>query len=256
MSARTDVVVVAVVLCITLLLFVGGLAALLVAAHGRRVRHRAELAELRLRHAQAVMAAEREAVRHTLRALGRDLHDSAGQMLTVAQVGLNTLLAEGTADPRLVAVRDAVDRSVEEVRRLGRTLDADHLRHGDLHDAVVAEADRIERVARVGAQVLVTGALPALPPDTAIVLFRAFQEAVNNALKHSGADALRITLSPLGAHVRLQVSDNGRGFDFATVGHGAGLRNLAERCALVGYGAHCFTAPGAGCTWTFEPLDP
>ncbi len=45
------------------------------------------------------------------------------------------------------------------------------------------------------AHVIIEGEPPQLPPGTCTIVFRAFQEVVNNALKHSGADTITITLS-------------------------------------------------------------
>ena len=247
-----DLIITAAVLTVTLLLFVAGLATLLVLNHTRRIRHRAELAELQLRRDQEVMAAEREATQQTLREVGRELHDNVGQLLTVAQMGLNTVLEEPLPDTRLAASRDALDQGIEEVRRLGHSLNSDLWQQGSLADAISAEAERVERVGRVAAHVIVKGTLPVLSPDTSTILFRVFQEVVNNALKHSGADTLTITLSGSPTFC-LTVADNGKGFDATRTVAQGGLVNIPRRCALVGFSAQCTTAPGLGCVWTLEP---
>lgn len=218
-----------------------------------RIRHRAEVAELKQQHDREVMQAEREAVNHTLRDIGRELHDNVGQLLTVAQMGLNTVI-DDRPDVRLDAARDALDQGVEEVRRLGHSLNSDLWRQRSLADAVSAEAERLERVGRIHAYVEVNGPLPELPPDSSTVLFRVFQEVVNNALKHSGADVINIVLDGRGGPL-LTVADNGAGFDAGrTVGNG-GLVNIRKRCGLIGYSATCTSAPGQGCSWRIQQLN-
>jgi len=235
-----------------MLMLIGTMVLLMVKYSNRRIRHRAELAELHLQRDQEVMAAEREATQHTLREVGRELHDNVGQLLTVAQMGLNTVLEEAAPDPRLAASRDALDQGVEEVRRLGHSLNSDLWQQRSLADAISAEAERVERVGRVAAHVIVKGPIPELSPDTCTILFRVFQEVVNNALKHSGADTITITLSGTPTF-RLTIADNGKGFDHEHTNGNGGLVNIQRRCALVGFSAQCATAPGAGCTWTLEP---
>ncbi|MBL8001920.1 MAG: hypothetical protein JNL05_08160 [Flavobacteriales bacterium] len=249
-----DVLITVVVMSAVALLFVAGLAALLVVHHQRRVRHRAELAELALAHQREVMQAEREATQHTLRDVGRELHDNVGQLLSVAQMGLNIALAEEPGNERLNGVRDAADRAVEEVRRLGHTLNVDLWRERSLAEAIQVEAERIARVSRITVAVEVQGEPTEPPPDTCTILFRVFQEVVNNALKHSGADRITIQLLPVGDGLKATIADNGRGFDQAQVKANAGLGNIRQRCLLVNYSAHCWTSPGEGCTWTLEPL--
>lgn len=252
MELEKDILVTVVVMSLTALLFVAGLAALLVMSHTRRIRHRAELAVLEQRRAEEVMKAEREATQHTLREVGRELHDNVAQLLTVAQMGMNQVAETPGMDARLVAARDALDQGIEEVRRLGHDLNSDLWQHRSLADAISAEAVRIERVGRVQCLVLVKGALPHVAADTSTILFRVFQETVNNALKHSGADKLTITLDGRQG-LTLTIADNGRGFDAEHTQGNGGFVNVHRRCALVGYTATCATRPGAGCTWSIQP---
>lgn len=237
---------------LVVLFFIGLSILLLVTVHTRRIRHRAELAEAQRLRDQEVMRAEREATQQTLREVGKELHDNVAQLLSVAQLGIGNVLHTAEPDARLAAALDALDRGVEEVRRLGHDLNSDRWQHRSLVDAISAEAERLERVGRLHAHVTVQGTHPPLPPGTSIVLFRAFQEVVNNALKHSGADTLHFTVA--GAPLpTITIRDNGRGFD--TVAHQSpgGLNGVKHRCALVDYIATCTSAPGQGCTWTFEP---
>lgn len=249
-----DILVTVAVISATFFVFVLVLAALLVSDHGRRSRHRAELAELALRHEREVMQAEREASHQTLREMGRELHDNVGQLLTVVQMGMNSALQNGPTDPGLEAARDALDLSVEQVRRLGRTLNSELWQPGSLVDAITAEAERIERVGRVRTIVEVHGEPPEVTAHTGIMLYRLFQETIANALRHSGADTIRITLRT-GPRFSLTVADNGRGFDPAGVAGKGGLANIPERCGLIGFNGHCEAAPGKGCTWTFTRED-
>lgn len=225
---------------------------LVVLNNSRRLQHRAALAEAeRLRNAE-VQRAEREATQHTLREVGRELHDNVAQLLTVAQLGLGNVLDEPAPDGRLLAARDALDQGIEEVRRLGHDLNSDRWQQRSLRDAIGTAAERIERVGRVRALVVQHGDAPEPDADTRIILFRVFQEVVNNALKHSGADTLTITLHGTAA-LALTIADNGRGFDPAHTASAGGLIGIRKRCALVGYTAHCTSTPGQGCTWTLEP---
>lgn len=76
-----------------LILVIGGVVVVLVVMNNtRRIRHRAELAEMQQQQGRAVREAERETTRQTLQELGRELHDNVGQLLAVAQMGLNTAL--------------------------------------------------------------------------------------------------------------------------------------------------------------------
>lgn len=242
-----------VIATLVLLLMAGVVVVLLGQRAQRRQRHRAEIAELNLRRDRALLQAEREATGHTLTEVGRELHDNVGQLLTVAQVGLlDHLDPAAMANPRVRTALDALDQGLEEVRRLGRSLNQDNWQRRELIDALELEAVRLERLGK--ARVLVVmGTRPADPPaDVKAILFRAFQEVIANALRHSRARTITITVGDAQG-LTLCVADDGRGFDAATTGAGSGLQNIRRRCALVRYTAVLNTAPGQGCTWCFQP---
>ncbi len=237
-----------------LLLLFAFVAMLLVVNANRRHRHRAELAELHLRRDAELRRAEREATEHTLTEVGRELHDNVGQLLTVAQVGLLDHLEEGVkGHPRVATALEALDQGIEEVRRLGRSLNGDHWRHLRLAEALELEATRLERLGKARVLLRITAPPEDPPPDVKTILFRAFQEVVANTLRHSGARTLTIALE--GSPPSLRVHDDGRGFDPDTPRAGSGLTNIRTRCRLIDYTATLHTAPGDGCSWLITP-DP
>lgn len=252
----SDLFVTITISTLIVLLFLGLVVTLLVLNNARRIRHRAEVAELRQQQDRAVMDAEREATRHTLRELGNELHDNVGQLLVVSQLGVNTVVDELGGHPRLAAARDALEQALDEVRRLGHDLNSELWEKRSLADAICAEAERLERVARVQVHIQMVDNAPMPNGDTSTVLYRVFQVILANAIKHSGADRIGIVLRPAedGRGLCLTVTDNGVGFDTASTPAHAGLVNIHKRCALIGYSAQCTTTPGSGCAWSLEPL--
>lgn len=249
----SDIAIMVVLVSLTLLVLVAVLFVLLIGSSNRRHRHRAELAELLLHRDQELRRVEREATGHTLTDIGRELHDSVGQLLTVAQVGLLDHLDNGVQQhPRIHAALDALDEGLEEVRRLGRTLNQDNWQTRDLLEAVELEATRLERLGK--ARVPLTILNRPLDPssDVKTILFRAFQEVIANALRHSRARTISITVEDQEGFSFL-IQDDGCGFDTNAVGNGSGLNNIRHRCSLVNYTAHLQTSPGQGCTWHFKP---
>lgn len=240
------VVVLGTVFVLGLILLVG---VLMVVNTGRRQRHRAEIAEVRLKHAHEVMAAEREAVGHTLQEVGTELHDNVSQLLMVIHVGLNWGPEAKVPDPHLDPAREALAECINEVRSLGHTLNLDLWKNNTVQEAILRLADRLNRSGKWTVNVVSEGDPITLPSDANAILFRVCQEVVANAIKHSGARSITITFqdNPAG----ITIADNGVGFDpTAVVGH-AGLRNIGRRCALIGFEAQCITAAGQGCTWKF-----
>jgi signal transduction histidine kinase len=91
-----------------------------------------------------------------------------------------------------------------------------------------------------------------LPEHATTALFRMAQESVTNALKHSNANSIEVSLTRADDAVVLVTHDNGRGFDpreSDATGH-YGLSSLAERCATLGAALTIDSAPGEGTTVT------
>lgn len=107
---------------------------------------------------------------------------------------------------------------------------------------------------RVPVTIEVDGQL-TLPPDTRIALYRIAQESLNNVAKHSGATqaAVRLTLRP--GRVALNIIDDGRGFDPASVpGDHLGLRIMRERADAIGAVVTIASEPGEGTEVSVEWL--
>ena len=248
-----DGLVLPVVVATLLLLFMCGFVVLLLVMNNtRRIRHRAQLAEMRQQLDRAVMDAGRESMYHTLQEIGRELHDNVGQLLSVAQLGLNTTIDSGMVGPALTTARDALEQGTEEVRRMGRDLNVDLWHQRSLVEAIGLEAQRVERVSRIQVDLTVSDTPPVLDPDTSTVLFRVFQVILVNALKHSGATRIGIGISTAKG-IGITITDNGRGFDPDQVKAHAGMMNIHQRCALIRWKAECTTSPGNGCTWHLRP---
>ncbi len=179
----------------------------------------------------------------TLRQVGEELHDNIGQLLTLARLHLNK--AEETTDPAQATdktrqANDVLKTTIQAVRALSKTLDADTVGQFGLVESLHPEFDRIRRVGSVAVQVEEEGEAGHLTPQTGLVLFRMAQEVLNNALKHAGATLFSVKITHLPAHFSLLIADNGHGFNPDVLAQraigetGSGLRNLRRRAELLG----------------------
>jgi signal transduction histidine kinase len=99
-------------------------------------------------------------------------------------------------------------------------------------------------------------ALPPLGTDREAALYRVAQEALHNALRHSGADEVAMSVSATARRVTLEVSDKGKGFVPELATGGRGLTSLRERAAQAGASLAIRSAPGQGTTVRLVmPLD-
>jgi signal transduction histidine kinase/DNA-binding CsgD family transcriptional regulator len=165
------------------------------------------------------------------RRLRRDLHDGLGPTLAGLTLKLDTarnLLGDA---PLLREMRDDVQATVADVRRL-----VEGLRPVSLDELGLAEALRrlVDRTPPDGPQVqLVTDDADSPAAAVEVAAYRIVQEALTNVLRHSGARSCDVTVRGRNGSLVVSVADDGRGAA-GTGGRGSGLETMRERAEELG----------------------
>lgn len=196
--------------------------------------------------------------------LARDLHDSVTQLLfsmTLFSRAAKDAMAEDDG-VRLEGILDELGNSsiqaLREVRSLLFELQPPSVEELGLARALTRRFDMVER--RVGVRVVAHfEALPDVPPQVERDLYFVAIEALNNVLKHAGADEVSMVLARNNDHIQMILTDNGRGFDQSTASNegGLGLQNMRQRVNQLGGVLEIETKVGEGvrivatipCTW-------
>jgi signal transduction histidine kinase len=205
-----------------------------------------ENARLRGQAEQAAAFAERSR-------LARELHDSVTQSLysiTLYSEAVARMLAAGAgpeAVEHLRELRATAQEALREMRLLIFQLSPPVLDKGGLAGALQIRLDAVE--ARGGLKVdLEVRGEERLKPLVRQELHQIAQEALNNALKHARAQAVRVLLDFRESGTLLEVSDDGGGFDQEEAGRGGGLglRGMRERAQAIGATLRVESSAGKG----------
>ena len=199
----------------------------------------------------ALAAQEAERLR-----VAQELHDEVGQSLTAVLLQLGRLHRTLPQDGRtLVAqARDTTRESLEEVRRIARSLRPEALDDLGLGSALRVLAERIQEQGPVRVETRIEPQMPPLDDDEELVVYRVAQEALTNVVRHSGGRRASIELVTTPERVRLVVHDDGRGLGGAT--EGSGIRGMRERAVLVGADLRVTERSGGGVKLVLDlPLD-
>jgi signal transduction histidine kinase len=185
------------------------------------------------------------------RHVARELHDDIGQTLTAVKIGLLALRsAPNMAVEVLEEGLNIVDEAIDRVRRLSR-----HLRPAVLDDlGLVAALSWLVKQQSFSSTRCVLEAPEdgRFPPQVETACFRVAQEALNNALRHAQASAVRIQLAIRGGNLNLSITDDGVGFIVEEAqernrqGESLGLLNMEERVRLAGGRFSIQSKPGRG----------
>ena len=177
------------------------------------------------------------------RQIARDLHDGAGQTLTLIQFGLERVGRVVTTDAaaaEVAALRTLAGELGAELARMARDLGPPALDGLGLEAALRQLVEEVGRAQGLSVEIACDPGLPRPLPEVETVLYRVAQEALANVLRHAGATRAWVRLAPDGQALRLVVEDDGRGFDPAEVatrqprGAHRGLMGMRERVARVG----------------------
>ncbi len=194
------------------------------------------------------------AVQETRRQLAQHLHDHVAQSLAALRIRLDLLSLpnEGGAD-RVALVRDlqeALSQAVRELRQTMWELRPTVLERLPFVEALRAYLADLQVRSGFQARLLVQGPV-RLATEREVLLFRVVQEAVTNALKHSGASEVVVSLSARDGLLEVEVRDDGVGFDPSAVQSDAlrrsyGLRDMQDRARVLGTTLEILASPGQG----------
>jgi len=204
----------------------------------QRNRQRAEISVAKLEEANTqlkryVKQAENLAAAEERNRLARELHDSVAQTLygigLQAEAGRNKLQSANLdqAATTFSEIRDSAQESLTETRMLIHALRPVDLEQTGLSSAIQSRLNSVE--SRSGLEVIASiGQTTRSTKDVELALFRIAQEALNNVIRHAGANKVEITLVEEPSKVMLMIGDDGIGIAADTT-EGFGITGMRER---------------------------
>lgn len=190
-----------------------------------------------------VVAAEKllEGAEEERRRIAMDIHDQTLADLSAVRRGIEQLQHSADSRATEVDIEADLERAIANLRTI---MDNLHPQTLDILGLPAALESHLEKVCSApgtpDAHFLAGGDIDALqlPRIVQVTLFRITVEAINNALRHAGANRLEVNVTQRSNDLVIAVEDNGRGFDFAptlpNASGGRGLHNIRERARAVG----------------------
>jgi PAS domain S-box-containing protein len=218
-------------------------------AHTLDAEVRARTRDLEERNAEILRQSEqvRELSWRLLRAqdeerrrIARELHDSAGQTLTVLGINLATLVQKtGRNAPDLATEAETIQEMVQQLHREIRT--ASYLLHPPLLDesglcsALMWYTQGLTDRSGLQIDLDISREFGRLPRDMELVVFRLVQECLTNIHRHSGSKSASIRITREDSRINLDIRDSGKGMsterltEIQSGGSGVGIRGMRER---------------------------
>lgn len=245
--AQRELVIFIVLVNLAIMLLVFGIILFITLYRKRKLLHEKEKAELENIHQLDILQARMDSQVQVMQFIGREIHDSVGQKLTLASLYAKQLSQHaGSSENRLNEIGMIIDESLSELRQLSKSLTEPETHHASLGELIDEEAKRINHAGICFIAVSGSGLLMSLPHAVKNSIFRIIQEFIQNSLKHAGCRRINISLEAVGNEWAITAADDGKGFDTEAVSSGIGLHNMKRRAALVNAQIHLSSKPGEG----------
>ncbi|MFV0266249.1 MAG: sensor histidine kinase [Draconibacterium sp.] len=186
--------------------------------------------------------------------IAADLHDDLGAILSSINLYLKILEAEvkegKDVSSQIKNLRQLSDISLQRVKMAINNLEPLFLKKYGLVESVQRICESMNDLGKSQFEFDAQHFSLELSPNTELIMFRVFSELTNNALKHSQASLVRMTLMSSKNTIILNYTDDGVGFDMATGQNNEknkiGLKSIENRIESLGGSCHLKTAPGKG----------
>ncbi len=196
-----------------------------------------ERKNLEIKFQQTLLQSQLEIKEQTLQHLATELHDNLGQMASLIKINLYTIKVEDAVDAKekIEDTKELTRQLLTDLKLLSASLNGNRITQLGLVKGLEVEVERLNKTGIFKALLNCPEPLPTLDENATIILFRMAQEMLNNAVKHSGAENIEISISIKEKLLTLAIVDDGTGFNLEEKinSGGSGLHNLQSRAKLI-----------------------
>ena len=214
-------------------------------------------AEEKLKRSSIVLrnlASHLQSVREEERGLiAREIHDELGQVLTVLKIQISLLANKLRSDQgdlkiRMDSLSNLIDGAVDSVQKIASKLRPVILDELGLLSAIEWQTQEFQRVSGVHCSLSLPEAEINFEKEKSTAVFRIFQEALTNVMRHSKASIVSVLVQKTHNLFTLQVADNGIGISNEQIKdfHSLGLIGINERAMIVGGEVYIEGIPNLG----------
>ena len=206
----------------------------------RQIQNKQEKASLKAQFEQEILSSQNEIKEETMKYISRELHDNVVQMLSLVKIQLNNVAADLPTNQQIKQSKEHLNTAIMDLRALSKTLNTENILHEGLANTIKFELQRIEKASGIATEFVEKSTQPSLNVKQEIIVFRIFQELMQNILKHAQAKNIRVCLEENEKCFKIEIEDNGIGFDFDEklknkgFESGTGLANMVYRANLLG----------------------
>ncbi|HYF32640.1 MAG TPA: sensor histidine kinase [Chitinophagaceae bacterium] len=216
----------------------------------------------KLKFQQELLKSKIEIQEQTLQKISQEIHDNIGQVLSLVKLNLHTTDFSDleTTGETIQRSKELVGKAITDLRNLSKSLSPEMIKEIGLHETIQREIALIAKTGRYEAIFNHQGQPFRFDKQKELILYRIFQELLNNIINHARAKTVIVRLFYESRQFNLTVSDDGKGFDdrrlLTEQQFGLGIRNMQNRASLIGATFQLTSTLGKGTTVSIDlPLE-
>lgn len=223
----------------------------------RQAVYQGHLDKIKSEHEKEMLKVQLEIQESTCGDISREIHDNIGLTLTLAKLKLNSMNYSPETLVHQVEVTDAVEligKAITDLNNLSKWLKSEMVLELGFLKSIEFQLQKIEGLGLFKISTSIVGEPYHLDCKTELILYRIFQEAVTNTIKHSKATELEILINYGSTSYCIQIKDNGVGFTdeelFANkiTRNGSGISNIHKRMDVIAGVAQITSSKNIGTT--------
>lgn len=248
-KTESDLIPVLITGTLVIVILIGFLFFFVILYQRKMIKNQVELRKLQDEKQAELLKAVFEAQESERKRLAEDLHDSVGQVLSAIKLNLHRLdksSAVNGSQPVLADTRRLADECIVEIRNIIHNVLPPVLTDYGLLEALESLCVKIEENTGVKVELKKNLGEKRLSQEIELAFYRIAQELFSNAIKHSEATFIHLTLTTEPGWLVMEFKDNGKGFVIDQVKRGFGLKNLQSRVKLINGEINIYTKPQSG----------
>jgi signal transduction histidine kinase len=174
--------------------------------------------------------------------ISREIHDHIGQALSVIKLNLNMNSPSEMAD-----AKEMIGEVIQDMRQFTHGLYYGKLLTGSLADVIKKDVERLNIDDGLKASLDINMTCRMTDEHSELLIYRIFQEAINNILKHANAKNITVRLSSNQKQFKLTIIDDGKGFLEKGMAKGMGINSMHTRAELLNGDLIVSGKPNEGC---------
>ncbi|MBV8253304.1 MAG: hypothetical protein JO154_11910 [Chitinophaga sp.] len=236
---ENDIILSIVMATLLFLLLISFIIAFWMIYQRRRAAHQQEKQQLKSAFDQEMLRTQLEIKEQTQKNISQEIHDNIGQVLSLVKLNMSTI--DTATNPALFEkINDSkqlLTKAIHDLRNLSKSLDTDLIMDKGLCAGIGQEVEMLRRIGTFDINFQIEGNPVRLEPNKELILFRIFQEVLNNIIKHARATAIDINLDYQQQCCIMDIADNGEGINPKILQgetSGIGLGSMRKRSNLIG----------------------